>query len=186
MQRWVSRARGASPRADHNHVVGLRSGAGSRELSRRWLSLCFRFRCRNRRAQTFRGREPVCWRERDPPYIAGDFQLDADLEQLAHGSRTLDPCNASTHDAGVALGLGMRHLERHPHIFQDVVLGLVPAAVAVNNERGSSFLERPPERIHASYSERNGLDNARAPPLAKIRLLMWGGLSHCFPPESSN
>ena len=38
----------------------------------------------------------------------------------------------------------MRHFQRHPHVFQNVVLGLVAAAVAINDEGGGPFLNGRP------------------------------------------
>jgi hypothetical protein len=58
----------------------------------------------------------------------------------------------------------MGHFERDPHIFQDIMFGLIAAALAINGHRGGAFLKWPPERIHPRYREGNGLDDSFGAP----------------------
>ncbi len=80
-------------------------------------------------------REPIFRRERDAPYVTGRFEFECNLEKLADRARTLNPSDASPHDAMLLAFFGVRHFDLHPHIFEDVMLGLIAAAVAVEDER---------------------------------------------------
>ena len=48
------------------------------------------------------------------------------------------------------------------------MLGLIAAAVAIDDKTGSAFGEGAAESIDAGDDERDGLDDARAAPLAKL------------------
>jgi hypothetical protein len=76
------------------------------------------------------------------------------------------------------VGIGVRYLNRNPHVLENIVLRLVAATVAVDDEGGSALLERAAQCIHADNGQRNGLQDARtAPPLA-VGIAIWSGLSH--------
>src|SRR5216684_7896449 len=97
---------------------------------------------RERRLRSIRKREPIFRGKSDSPYVAGKFEFERHLEKLAHRARALNPGDAAPHGAGRLAGLGMRHLERDPHILENVVLGLVATAVAIDDERRGALAER--------------------------------------------
>jgi hypothetical protein len=66
----------------------------------------------------------------------------------------------------------MRHLKRDPHIFQNIMFGLVAATVTADQKSGSAFLKRAAQRVNAGDRERNGLNNARAAASAKIGIVV--------------
>ena len=84
--------------------------------------------------RAIRKREPILRRKRDAPGVTGKLQLQGNLKKLAHGTRALNPRNTAADGARRLPGLRVRHLEAHPHIFQDVVLRLIAAAVAIDDE----------------------------------------------------
>src|ERR1700761_6162388 len=79
----------------------------------------------------FRLREPIFRRKRDTPDVAGSFEFERNLEKLANGAWALNPRDTTAHGARRFAFLRVRHFELHPHIFQNVMLGLIAAAVAV-------------------------------------------------------
>jgi hypothetical protein len=115
-----------------------------------------------RQGEIFGEGEPIRWGERDSPDIARHLQLYSNLEKLANRPGPLDPGHPRPNHAWVATRLVVRHLDRDPHVLQNVVLGLIPAAMGVNDQRGRSLLEGSPERIDAGYRKWNGLNDARA------------------------
>src|SRR5579859_4533190 len=90
-----------------------------------------------RNAHTFRRRKPIRRREGNAPGVPGRFQLEGDLEKLPHGAWTLDPSHSPANGSGSLAGFGVRDLESDPHIFQNVVLRLVAAAMAIEIGRAS-------------------------------------------------
>jgi len=60
------------------------------------------------------------------------------------------------------------NLQLHPHVFQDVVLRLEPATVAVDNQARGPFHEGSAERVDARDHQWNGLHDARASPFAQL------------------
>src|ERR1700730_712074 len=113
--------------------------------------------------------EPVFRWKGDAPGIYWDLELQGDLEELANGAWALNPGDASADGARRLASFGVGHLKRDPHIFEHVVLRLVAAAVAINDQGGSAFIERAAERVHTSNGEGNRLNNARAATLAQLR-----------------
>jgi len=89
------------------------------------------------------GRKPVTRRKRDAPDISGHFQLDADLKQFANRSRALNPANTRAHSARFAPWFVVGHFKGDPHIFQHVMLGLVTAAVAIDDQGRGALLKWP-------------------------------------------
>lgn len=120
----------------------------------------------------FREGKPIRRRESDAPNVAGNFEFHTNLKQFANGSRALNPRDARADGARLAPRFIMRHLERDPHIFQDVMFGLIPATVAINDQAGSAFLKRPAQGVYARHGKRHGLDNPRRPPLLRLWLRM--------------
>src|SRR2546423_13317556 len=110
----------------------------------------------------FGKREPVLGREANAPDVSGQLQFQGDLEELADGARTLNPGDAPANGASRLARLRMGHFERHPHIFKDVMFGLITTAVAVDNQRGSAFVERSTQGVDTSNRQKHGLYNARA------------------------
>ena len=106
--------------------------------------------------------KPIAGWEGNSPDVSADFQLNADLKQLANRSRALNPCDAPPDRSGLAAGFIVGHFKRDPHIFQNVMFGLVSGAVAINDQSRSSFLKRTSERVHARHGKRNGLHDPRA------------------------
>ena len=53
------------------------------------------------------------------------------------------------------------------------MLGLVAAAVAVDDRRGSPFLERTAERVHTRHGQRHGLNDARAATFERVGFRIW-------------
>src|SRR5229473_2487217 len=123
---------------------------------------------RESRLRSIRKREPIFRGKSDSPYVAGKFEFERHLEKLAHGARALNPSDAAPHGAGRLAGLGMGHFQRHPHIFEDVVLRLVAAAVAIDDERRGALAERTSQRIDAGDHQRDRLHNARAAAFAQF------------------
>lgn len=120
----------------------------------------------------FLRRKPIGWRKRDSPSVAGNFEFESDLKKLADGARALDPCDAAANGARGLIGFSVRHIERNPHIFQDVVLRLIAAAVAIDDESGSTFGEGTAERVNAGDRERDRLHDARAAAFPQIFVLV--------------
>src|SRR5579862_6771229 len=112
--------------------------------------------------------DPIFRRKANAPDVAGLLQFQSDLEQLANGARTLNPGHPATHLARRLAGLRMRNLQRHPHVFQHVMLGLEAAAVAVDDQAGSALDERTAQGVHTLDHQRNGLHDARTAALAKL------------------
>src|ERR1700736_792926 len=102
--------------------------------------------------------EPVFRWKGDAPGISGDLELQGDLEELADGAWALNPGDASANGARRLSGFGVGHFERDPHIFEHVVLRLVAAPVAINDQGGSSFGEGAAERVYARNGQGNGLN----------------------------
>src|SRR6266446_79692 len=137
--------------------------------------------CVNSRGRSVRKGEPVVGREGDAPRVAGKLQLQGNLKELPHGARALNPGNASADGARRLSGLRVRHLERDPHIFQDVVLRLVAAAVAIDDQCGSVLGELAAESVDTRNGQGNRLDNARAAALAQLRgYAGYAGSRHSF------
>src|ERR1700756_932430 len=113
--------------------------------------------------------EPVLGWKSDAPGVAGKLQLQGDLEELADRARALNPGDASADGARRLSGFRMGHLERDPHIFQNVVLRLVAAAVAIDDEGGGTFVEGATECVDTRDGQGNGLNDARAAALAQLR-----------------
>ena len=61
--------------------------------------------------------EPVFGREGDAPYVAGIFEFEGDLKQLADGAWALDPGDAAADGTGREAGFRMRNFQLDPHIF---------------------------------------------------------------------
>src|SRR3989449_7698482 len=80
-------------------------------------------------------REPILRGKRDSPHVPGIFELERDLKKLADRTRPLNPGDLAANRARLVVRLGVRDFERHPHVFQDVVLGLVARAVAIDDQR---------------------------------------------------
>src|SRR5712675_2535223 len=118
--------------------------------------------------RAIRKREPILRRKRDAPGVTGKLQLQGNLKELAHGTRALNPCHTAADGARRLPSLRVRHLEAHPHIFQDVVLRLIAAAVAIDDESRGALIKRPTESIHTRNAQRNGLNNSRAATLAQL------------------
>ena len=78
----------------------------------------------------------------------------------------------------------MGDLKGDPHIFQDVVFGLVAGAVAINDQGGSAFLKRTAERVHTRHCERHGLHNSRRAPLLGFLIGMKIRFRHDSSPQS--
>src|SRR6266850_6870883 len=119
--------------------------------------------------RAIRKREPILRRKRDAPGITGKLQLQGNLKELAHSTRALNPCNTAADGTRRLPSLRVRHLEAHPHIFQDVVLRLIAAAVAIDDESRGALIKRPTESIHTRNAQRNGLNNSRAATLTQLR-----------------
>ena len=83
---------------------------------------------------------------------------------------------------GAAL-LRMRHFERHPHVLQHVMLGLVAAAVAIDDRCGGAFLEGTAECVHAGDGQRHGLNNARAATFERVGFRVWRGVCQVHPSQ---
>ena len=111
---------------------------------------------------------PILRRKSDAPHISWELQLQCHLKQLPHCSRPLNPCHSSTYLPGRLPGLRMWNLQRHPHIFQDVMFRLVTAPVAINDQARRALDERAPQRIHAGYHQRHRLHNSRTAPFAQF------------------
>jgi hypothetical protein len=130
---------------------------------------------RQRKLHARRGRlragKPIARGKCDAPDVAGNFQLDAHLKQLAHRARALDPGNARPHRARLVAGLRVGHFQRHPHVLQDIVFGLVAGPVAIDDQRRSAFLEGTAQRVHTRHRKRHGLHNPRG--AALMRFLLW-------------
>src|ERR1700687_802854 len=125
--------------------------------------------CVNGGARGVRKGEPVVWRESDAPGVSWKLQLQGHLEELPHGTRALNPGDTSADGTRRLSGFRVWHLKRDPHVFQNVVLRLVAAAVAIDDQRGSALGKRAPEGVHTRNGQGNGLNNARAAPLAQLR-----------------
>src|ERR1700683_4591630 len=95
--------------------------------------------------------------------------------------RSLDPDHASAHRAQIAAWFGVRYFEGHPHVPQTVVLGLIEAAVAINDQGGGAFLEGAAQSVHADYRYWHSLDNARGPALLNFGTLLNSGFRHTIP-----
>ena len=106
------------------------------------------------------------------PNVSGNFQLYSNLKQLTHGPRPLNPCNAPSDGSRFTPRFVVGHFERNPHIFQNVVFGLVARAVAINDKRGGALLKWAAKRVHSRYCERNGLHDPAAAPLLCFRIRM--------------
>ena len=138
---------------------------GNRGGQWRTLRCCVRFasyRAGNFRVIFFRPGEPILRWKRHAPAVSGHFQLCANLEQFANGARTLNPGDSGADIPGLAVGVGVRDLHVDKAVFRDVVLGLVAAAVAINQQRGRALAKRLAQRVLASHRQGNGLNNARA------------------------
>ncbi len=132
-------------------------------------------------ARGVRKSEPVFGRKGDAPRVPRKLQLKRHLEELAHGARPLNPGDASADRAWRLAGFRVRHLERDPHIFQNVVLRLVAAAVAIDDQCGSTLVEGATERVHTRNGQGNRLNNPRAAPLAQLRgCAGYAGSGHTF------
>jgi len=64
-------------------------------------------------------------------------------EKLAHRSRTLNP-RTRPRTIAASGGFWVRNFQLHPHVFQDVVLRLEPATVAVDDQARGPFHEGLP------------------------------------------
>jgi hypothetical protein len=62
----------------------------------------------------------------------------------------------------------MWDFQRDPHIFQDVMLGLIARAMAINDQSGGAFLKWAAKRVHTRYGQGHGLHNARAAALLRF------------------
>src|SRR5260370_14518014 len=124
--------------------------------------------CGPRRATGIPEGEPVLGRKSDAPGVPGKLQLQGDLEELADCARALNPSDASADGTRRLSGLRMGHLERDPHIFQNVVFRLVAAAVAIDDEAGRTFVEGATECVDTRDGQWNGLERARGLPLARM------------------
>ena len=158
-----------------------RPGVLSRRCGRRRRNCGRRHGC-----QAFGKRKPISRRKGNAPEVAGNLEFDADLKQFAHGARPLDPHHAGADGPRDASRLRMRNLQRYPHVFENVVLGLVAATVAIDDQSGGAFLKRTPQRIHAGDGERNGLHNTRAAALVRSGFAGWNRLPHHTLPKSTN
>src|SRR5258708_34741424 len=118
--------------------------------------------------RAIRKREPILRRKRDAPGVTGKLQLQGNLKELAHGTRALNPCHTAADGARRLPGLRVRHLEAHPHIFQDVVLRLIAAAVTIDDESRRALIKGSTESIHTRNAQRNGLNNSRAATFAQL------------------
>ena len=172
-------------------VHGSGVGIGQRQVEirlrrrrKRFVSVLGNFRGMLRILRQMRGvreSEPVFGREGDAPRVAGKLQLQGDLKELPHSARALNPGNTSADAARRLSSFRVRHLKRDPHILQHVVLGLVAAAVAIDDQRGSALGELAAERVHAGNAQGNGLHNARAAALAQLhRCAGYAGSRHSF------
>jgi hypothetical protein len=133
-----------------------------------------------RYAHTFRGRKPIRWRKGNAPSVPWDFQLQGDLEKLSHSAWTLDPSHSSANSSGSLPGFGVRDFESDPHIFQNVVLRLVAAAVAIDDQRRGAFREGASECINTRNRQRNRLHDPRAASLALFLVLVCHRFRHHF------
>src|ERR1700682_372151 len=137
--------------------------------------------CVNGGARGVRKGEPVVWRESDAPGVSWKLQLQGHLEELPHGTRALNPGDTSADGARRLSGFRVRHLERDPHVFQNVVLRLVAAAVAIDDQRGGTLSEGATKGVHTRDAEGNRLNNARAAALAHFHgCIGYAGSGHSF------
>ena len=124
--------------------------------------------------------KPIGRREGNAPGVSWVFQLERDLEKLPDRSRPLDPCHSPAHRSRRLAGFGVRDFERDPHVFEDVVLGLVAASVAVDDESRGALGERTSQRVNTRYSERDCLHNPRAAALPQFLVLVRDRFRHHF------
>src|SRR5580698_1647478 len=103
------------------------------------------------RGGAFRLREPILGRKRNTPNVAGRFEFERDLEKLAHGAWTLNPCDAAAYGTRRFAFLRVRDFQLDPHIFQDVMLGLIAAAVAIQYQGRGALHEWAAESIDTGH-----------------------------------
>ena len=112
--------------------------------------------------------EPVFRRKCDAPNVARNLQFQRHLKQLPNRPRPLNPRHSAAYPSRRLPRFLMRYLQLYPHVFQDVVLRLEPATVAVDDQARGPFHEGSAERVDARDHQWNGLHDARAPPFAQL------------------
>src|SRR5271165_2163033 len=110
--------------------------------------------------------KPVFRWKGDAPGIPRHFQFQRDLKQLTDSARPLNPGYFAAYAPGAMPGLWRRHFQVDPHVFQDVVLGLVAAPVTINDEGGGSFGKGAAQGVHAHNIQRYRLHDPGAAALA--------------------
>ena len=122
--------------------------------------------------------EPIMLGKGNAPEIAGDLEFNADLEEFPDRARALNPSDARAHRAWLTIRLGVRNLQGDPHIFQDIVLGLVPAAVTTHDDGGGAFLKRAAECVYAGDGHRDCLGDSRTTTFLRLKLGVSSGVGH--------
>jgi hypothetical protein len=75
-------------------------------------------------------------------------------------------------------GLIVGHFECDPHVLQNIMFGLVPGSVAIDDQGGGTFLKRAAKRVNTRDSQRDSLHDARAAPLLDFLVGMRVRFSH--------
>jgi len=117
--------------------------------------------------RAIRKREPILRRKRDAPGVPGSSS-SRQLKELAHGTRALNPCHTAAGRCAAAAQSPGAAPRGSPTYFQDVVLRLIAATVAIDDQRRRALVKRPTESIHTRNAQRNGLNNSRAATLAQL------------------
>ncbi len=127
-------------------------------------------------------RKPIARRKSNSPNVSGNFDLHADLKELADRTRTLNPRDARSDTARLPPWFIVGHFERDPHVLQDVVFRLIAGAVAINDQRRGALLKGTAERVHARNRERHGLHNTCGTPLLGFLFSIMIRFSHKHSP----
>src|SRR2546423_11902347 len=96
--------------------------------------------------------EPIFWRKGDTPGVSGRFQFQSDLEELTDRARALNPGNTAAHSARRLTAFGVGYFQSDPHILEHVMFGLVAAAMAIDDERRSAFVEGAAQGVHTGHN----------------------------------
>ena len=163
--------------AHRNRNFGPRRRACSRRRQGRWLG-CPVQNWRNLHA--FGKCKPIFGRERNAPDVSGNLQLQRHLKELPNRPGPLNPRHPAAYTSWRLSGFRVRNLQRYPHVLQDVVLRLIPAAVAVEDQGRSALHERPPERIHTGHHKGNRLHDPRAAAFSQFRIRIGSRLRSHF------